>query len=122
LTCPPFPLRSSVIRLCLSGLLLLTPGLAAAQSGPLAIHIGDTDLLIGGFMDATVITRSTNVSSGIGTSFGSIPFSNTTAGNLSETRFSSQNSRLSLQATSKVGGAALKGYVEADFLGNAPPI
>jgi hypothetical protein len=93
-------------------------------SSPLAIHVGDADLLIGGFMDMTVITRSTNTGNGIGTSFGSIPFTTTTAGvpnpagNLSETRFSAQNSRLTLQATSKVGSASLKGYLEADFLGN----
>ena len=96
----------------------------STPSSPLAIHIGDADLLIGGFMDATVITRSTNPGSGIGTSFGSIPFSTVAnvpqaAGNLSETRFSAQNSRLTLQATSKVGSASLKGYLEADFLGNA---
>jgi hypothetical protein len=93
-------------------------------SSSLTIHIGDADLLIGGFMDATVITRSTNPGSGIGTSFGSIPFSTVAnvpqaAGNLSETRFSAQNSRLTLQATSRVGSANLKGYLEADFLGNA---
>lgn len=93
-------------------------------SSPLAIHVGDADLLIGGFMDMTVINRSTNTGNGIATSFGSIPFETTTAGapnpagNLSETRFSAQNSRLTLQATSKVGSANLKGYLEVDFLGN----
>jgi hypothetical protein len=96
----------------------------AVPTSPLTIHIGDSDVTIGGFMDATSITRSTNTGNGLGTSFGSIPFTTTAtgapnpAGNLSETRFSSQNSRLTLQATSKVGGASLKGYVEADFLGN----
>jgi hypothetical protein len=89
-------------------------------SGPLAIHVGDADLVIGGFMDATVINRSTNVGSGIGTNFGTIPFSNTYQGNLSETKFSAQNSRLTLAATSRVGSANVKGYVEVDFLGNAP--
>jgi hypothetical protein len=87
---------------------------------PLTLHVGDADLLIGGFMDATSITRSTNHGTGIGTSFGTIPFSNTPQGNLSETRFSTQNSRITLQATSKVGKASVKGYIEADFLGNAP--
>jgi hypothetical protein len=96
----------------------------AVPTSPLTIHIGDSDVTIGGFMDATSITRSTNTGNGLGTSFGSIPFTTTAtgapnpAGNLSETRFSAQNSRLTLQATSKVGGASLKGYVEADFLGN----
>lgn len=92
----------------------------ATPTSPLTLHIGDSDLTIGGFMDATSITRSTNHGSGIGTSFGTIPFDNTPQGNLSETRFSTQNSRLTLQATSKVGAASVKGYIEADFLGNPP--
>jgi hypothetical protein len=91
-----------------------------AGPSPLTVRLGDADFLLGGFMDMTAIMRSTNVGSGIGTSFGSIPFDNAPQGQLSETRMSSQNSRVSLQATSKVGSAAVKGYVESDFLGNAP--
>jgi hypothetical protein len=97
---------------------------ATTTTSPLAIHVGDADLLIGGFMDATAIMRSTNTGNGIGTNFSNVPFTTTATGapnplgNLSETRFSTQNSRLSLQATSKVGNASLKGYIEADFLGN----
>src|SRR6185295_4663225 len=83
-------------------------------TSPLTIHLGDADFLIGGFLDATAIMRSTNVGSGLTTTFGSIPFDNTPAGNLSETRFTAQNSRLSLLVTSKVGSAAVKGYVETD--------
>ncbi|HWF84263.1 MAG TPA: hypothetical protein VG222_05435, partial [Vicinamibacterales bacterium] len=97
---------------------------AAVPESPLAIHVGNADLLIGGFMDATAIMRSTNTGNGLGTNFSSFPFTTTATGapnpqgNLNETRFSTQNSRLTLQATSKVGGASLKGYLEADFLGN----
>jgi hypothetical protein len=74
-------------------------------------------------MDLTSITRSTNTGNGLGTNFSNFPFTSTTAGNsstgnLSETRFSAQNSRITLMATSKVGKADLKGYLEADFLGN----
>jgi hypothetical protein len=93
-------------------------------SSPLAIHVGDADLLIGGFLDAMVVSRSTNTGNGIATNFGAIPFKTTTAGaanpagNLSETRFSAQNSRLTLQATSKWHDVGMKGYLEADFLGN----
>src|SRR5512140_3283668 len=94
---------------------------APPPDGPLAIHLGSADFLIGGFLDATAIMRSTNVGSGIGTSFNTIPFENTPQGNLSETRLTAQNSRLSLAITTKVGAANVKGYVEADFLGNAPP-
>ncbi len=98
---------------------------AEAQGGgtptsPLAIHVGDADLLIGGFMDMTAVTRSTNPGTGIGTSFGTIPFSNATNGGIGETKLSAQNSRLTLQATSKYKGASIKGYLETDFLGNAP--
>jgi hypothetical protein len=64
--------------------------------------------------------RSTSVGSGIGTSFAGIPFSNTAKGQLNETRFSAQNSRISLAVTSKVGENNVKGYVEADFLGIQP--
>jgi hypothetical protein len=107
------------------------PRADAQQSGggstpdsPLAIHVGSADLLIGGFMDMTAIMRNTATGNGIGTNFSNFPFTTTAAGapnptgNLAETRFSAQNSRLTLQATSKVGSASLKGYLEADFLGN----
>jgi len=89
-------------------------------TSPLAIHVGDADLLIGGFIDATSIRRSTNTGSGLGTSFGTIPFGNTVQGNMKDTQFSSQGSRVSLQATSKYGTASLKAFLELDFLGNAP--
>ncbi len=91
-----------------------------APSSPLAIHVGDADLLFGGFVDATAIRRTANTGSGLGTSFGTIPFANTVQGHMTDTQFSSQNSRLTLQATSKVGTADLKGVLELDFLGNAP--
>jgi hypothetical protein len=89
-------------------------------SSPLAIHVGDADLLFSGFIDATVIRRTTNTSSGLGTSFGTIPFPNTVQGHLNDTQFSAQASRLALQATAKFGTANLKAVLEMDFLGNAP--
>jgi hypothetical protein len=96
---------------------------AQPATSPLAIHVGDADLLIGGFMDMTAIFRSTNTGNGLGTNFSNFPFTTsggvpTPTGNLGETRFSAQNSRITLQATSKVGSASVKGYLEADFLGN----
>jgi hypothetical protein len=77
-------------------------------------------LVLGGFLDAASVTRSTNAGSGLGTSFGSIPFANTAAGSLPETRLSAQNSRLIVSATSKLGGLTVKGYAEGDFLGQGP--
>ena len=87
-------------------------------TSPLTIRIGDADLLIGGFLDALAITRSTNVGSGPATTFSTIPFSNTPQGNLHEVRLSAQTSRLNLLMTSKVGDASVRGFLEIDFLGN----
>ncbi|HEY3885084.1 MAG TPA: hypothetical protein VGL62_07750, partial [Vicinamibacterales bacterium] len=97
---------------------------ASTPTSPLAIHVGDADLLIGGFMDTTAVIRSTATGNGLGTNFSSFPFTTTTSGSpnptgkMSETRLSAQNSRITLQATSRIGGASVKGYLEADFLGN----
>ena len=87
---------------------------------PLQMQVGDAQLRIGGFLDAMVVNRSTATGNGIATSFGTIPFGNTPQGNLSETKLSAQNSRLSMQATSPLGEVKVKGYVEVDFTGNAP--
>jgi hypothetical protein len=95
-------------------------GEEAAKPSPLSVKIGNTTFTPGGFMDFTVVGRSTDVGSGIGTSFNGIPFSGTTAGSLSETRFSMQNSRISLDVNSKFVGFDWHGHLEADFLGNAP--
>jgi hypothetical protein len=89
-------------------------------TSPLALHVGDTDITIGGFMDAMVVTRSTATGAGLGSSFGTIPFSNTPTGELSETRLSAQNSRVTLGAVSKAGDWNVHGYLEADFLGAGP--
>ncbi len=91
------------------------------KSSPLQFKIGDAYITPVGFMDFTTITRSTNPGSGLGTNFGSIPFSNTPQGNLSETRFSAQNSRLGLRVDALVHGAKVLGYMEGDFLGFVPP-
>ncbi len=92
-----------------------------ANKSPLSFKIGNAEFTPGGFMDFTTFYRSTNVGSGIGTAFGSIPYNNTVpGGGLSETRFSAQNSRIALRVDSTVAGAKVVGYTEADFLGNAP--
>ncbi|HEX5069460.1 MAG TPA: hypothetical protein VFV78_04525 [Vicinamibacterales bacterium] len=64
--------------------------------------------------------RSTNVGSGLATTFGTIPFENTPAGNLSETRLTAQQSRVNLLATTTLGSATVRGFFEVDFLGNGP--
>ncbi len=97
------------------------PATAVAQdkTNPLAFKIGSADFTPFGFMDFTTVYRSTLNGGDIGSSFGSIPYGNTASGQLSETRFSTKNSRLGLRVDSTVMEAKVLGYVETDFLGNA---
>ena len=91
------------------------------KPSPLYFEIGKAKFTPGGFVDFTSITRSTNLGSGIATSFGSLPYSNTTQGRLSEFHFSAQYSRLSLKVDAPVtDSTSLTGYVETDFLGYQP--
>ncbi|MCU1242870.1 MAG: hypothetical protein JWO71_3596 [Candidatus Acidoferrum typicum] len=91
------------------------------KPSPLYFEIGRAKFTPGGFLDATSFTRTTNLGSGIATSFGAVPFNNTPQGRLSEFRFSAQYSRLSLKVDAPVTDAtSLTGYVETDFLGFQP--
>lgn len=98
------------------------PARPVDEKAPLSFKIGAADFTPGGFLDMTGIFRTTNLG-GIGTSFGSIPYNNTLPqGALSETRFSAQNSRISLKVDAPVSeSTSVTGYVEADFLGYQPP-
>ena len=90
------------------------------DQSPLFFKIGGAEFSPLGFLDLTSVYRSTDVGSGIGTSFGSIPFNaSSPAGRLSELRFSAQNSRIGLKVDAAPGDFKLRGYIEADFLGNA---
>lgn len=90
------------------------------DQSPLFFKIGGAEFSPLGFLDFTSVYRSTDVGSGIGTSFGSIPFNGSSpAGEMSELRFSAQNSRIGLKVDASPGDFKLRGYVEADFLGNA---
>jgi hypothetical protein len=88
------------------------------KESPLSFRIGGAEFTPGGFMDFTAIFRSVNTGNPGGTNFFAIPFSNTIGGHLTETRFTAQNSRISLKATDKFGKNDVTGYVEMDFLGN----
>ena len=88
---------------------------------PLAFHIGGADFAPGGFMDFSTVWRSTNIGSGVATSFAGVPFSNTAAGRLSEFRSSAANSRITLTITENpTKNTTLTGYLEGDFYGNQP--
>ena len=93
---------------------------ANAGSSPLSFRIGIADFTPFGFMDFTGVYRNEATGSSIGTGFGSIPYSNGSTGQLSETKFSAQNSRVGLRIDSKVNDTKVLGYLETDFLGNAP--
>ena len=90
---------------------------------PFSIKIGGADFTPGGFIDLTGIFRSTNDgTSGLSTNLPSIPFSNTLPqGQLSEFRFTSQGTRLSLKVDANIShSTAATGYVESDFNGYEP--
>jgi hypothetical protein len=96
-----------------------TPQMNQGTQSPLSFRIGGADFSPLGFLDMTGVFRSTDVGSGIGTSFGGIPFNaSSPAGQLSEFRFSAQNSRIGLRVDSDPGDFHVRGYIEADFLGN----
>jgi len=90
-----------------------------SASSPLSFRIGIADFTPFGFMDFTGVYRNEDTGSSIGSSFGSVPFSNGSTGQLSETKFSAQNSRVGLRIDSTVGDTKVLGYLETDFLGNA---
>ena len=107
------------------------PGVAAALSlpqagdqaapvSPLQIHLGTVTITPVGFMDMTGVFRTTNPGTSIGTNFGSIPFGNTPQGQLTEMRFSAQNSRIGARIDTTVHGAKVLAYWESDFLGTTP--
>lgn len=93
---------------------------SADEPSPLSIRIGKVSVTPYGFLDLTTIVRDKDVASGISTNFGSIPFSNTVTGQLSELRFTAQNSRLGARFDAHHGGVDFLGLIETDFAGFSP--
>ncbi len=89
-------------------------------NSPLQFHLGAAYITPVGFMDFTSVWRNHDGGSSIGTNFASIPYGNVYQNNLSEFRFSMQNSRVGFRVDAKVHGAHVLGYMEADFLGFSP--
>jgi len=96
------------------------PAKPLPESSPLQLKIGDAYITPVGFMDMTLVSRSTNAGNALATNFGSIPFANTTKGALSETRLTAQNSRIGLRVDALVKGVKVLGYLESDFVGFTP--
>jgi len=89
-------------------------------SNPTQILIGNVSIMPVGFMDATAVWRNENAGSGIGSSFGSVPFSTAVpGGKLDEFRLSPQNSRLGFRVDGDWKGYRFIGYNEFDFLGTS---
>ncbi len=97
-----------------------SPAQEKAKESPLSFRIGGAEFTPGGFLDLTFFWRNTNVGSGYGTNFFSIPFANTIPGQITETRFTAENSRISLKVTHRFKGSDVMGYFETDFHGNDP--
>lgn len=93
------------------------PQEGSSSAAPLQLEIGNVSIMPVGFMDATFVWRDVNAGSGIGSSFGNIPYSNTLQSHLSESRFSIQNSRLGFRVDGLFKGIHFIGYNEFDFLG-----
>jgi hypothetical protein len=93
------------------------------QPSPLSWKIGAAEFTPGGWADITGIFRSTDIGSGTGTTFGSIPFNNQLPqAGLTEFRATAQTSRLNLKVETNVSDStSVLGYVETDFNGYQPP-
>jgi hypothetical protein len=86
---------------------------------PAYLRLGGVCITPIGFMDLTPVWRDKNAGSSMGSNFGSVPYNNTANGNLSEDRFSIQNSRLGLRVDGDWKGAHFIGYNEFDFNGTS---
>jgi hypothetical protein len=83
------------------------------------VTVGGFEISPVGYVALTTVTRSTNTGNPGGTNFFAIPFDNTVAGNIGETRVTANASRLGLRAHATVNSwLDVIGYFEADFLGN----
>ncbi len=76
---------------------------------------------IGGFVDFENIFRTTNTGNNIATAFGSIPFSNTPQGQVTEFRSTAQYSRFDVKFHGNFQGNDITAYLETDFSGNDAP-
>jgi hypothetical protein len=84
------------------------------------LNLGPAKIRLIGYAALSNIYRSTNSGGNVATSFGSLPFDNTVAGNTSEFRFSAQNTRLAMRADADLKSSKVAGYFEIDFLGQVP--
>ena len=89
----------------------------AAEEGPNALKYKGITITPGGFVAAESVFRTRAVSGDINTPFTGIPYPGNALATVTENNFTARQSRLSLLAESKMGGAKVTGYYEADWLG-----
>jgi hypothetical protein len=89
----------------------------ASEEGPSAIRYKGVTITPGGFIAAETVFRNRATSGDINTPFTGIPFAAADLAHVTENAFTARQSRLTMLVQSKVGSAALTGYVEGDFLG-----
>ncbi len=109
---PPAPIHASLVPQVTS-----TQVVATSEPNPLQIKIGDATIQPIGFMDLTNTFRSTNAGSSLQTNFGSIPYTNTIPGRLTEDKFSAANSRIGFRVDAMAKDWHILGYYEGDFVG-----
>src|SRR5262245_20892765 len=97
-----------------------TPANSAPVNGPLFIELGAVSIIPTGFIDFSQLWRSKTVTSGLPTSFGSVPFNNTVLGHRRQTISSAANTRLGFRMKTRVRRTDVLGLVETDFLGYIP--
>jgi hypothetical protein len=116
-------LNTTVATMAASKAIAADPTTAASsgdqgeEKGPATIRFKGVNLTPGGFIEAATVNRQRGMSSDINTPFNSLPYGNNATGHLSEMNFSARQSRLSLLVDTKLSGAKVSGYYEADFLG-----
>jgi hypothetical protein len=90
------------------------------EESPLQLRVGSAYITPVGFMDFTGVWRNRDTGNGIGTNFAGVPYGTNSAytTQLSEFRFSMQNSRIGFRVDANVKGSHVIGYFEGDFLGN----
>jgi len=86
---------------------------------PAFLRLGSICIVPIGFMDLTGVWRDKDAGSGIGSSFGSVPYNNAATAKNSEFHFSPQNSRIGFRIDGDWKGTHFIGYNEFDFLGTS---
>jgi hypothetical protein len=91
----------------------------AAAESPLALRYKGITITPGGYLAAETVWRQRGLGADINTPFNGIPFPASPGSNISEFYGSGRQSRISMLAEGKVGGAKLTGYYETDWLSAA---